>query len=137
MGMGERGVGGSKCGATAAVALIYVDPTDASQTKLVTANIGDARTVLIRGGQVRTPHKHTHTHTHTHTPFPIPETRDASLISLHERCMRARVCVCVCMCVCVSPTQPIQLSVDHVPDDPEERKRIERFNPNPKMPLVR
>lgn len=29
-----------------------------------------------------------------------------------------------------------QLSVDHVPDDEEERKRIEAQNPNPKMPLV-
>jgi protein phosphatase 1L len=30
-----------------------------------------------------------------------------------------------------------QLSVDHVPDEVSERKRIENFNPNPKMPLVR
>jgi serine/threonine protein phosphatase PrpC len=52
-------------------------------TRLVTANIGDARTVLVRGGQ------------------------------------------------------PIQLSVDHVPDNVDERDRIERFNPNPRMPLVR
>ena len=29
-----------------------------------------------------------------------------------------------------------QLTVDHVPDVVSERKRIEKFNPNPKMPLV-
>lgn len=30
-----------------------------------------------------------------------------------------------------------QLTVDHVPDDENERKRIESMNPNPKLPLVR
>lgn len=33
--------------------------------------------------------------------------------------------------------KPLQLSFDHVPDSEEERKRIEYYNPNPKMPLVR
>ena len=51
-------------------------------SRLVTANIGDARVLLIRNGK------------------------------------------------------PEQLTVDHVPDVESERKRIERFNPNPKMPLV-
>ena len=51
-------------------------------SRLVTANIGDARVLLIRDGK------------------------------------------------------PEQLTVDHVPDVESERKRIERFNPNPKMPLV-
>lgn len=30
-----------------------------------------------------------------------------------------------------------QLTRDHVPDDEEERKRIEKENPNPRLPLVR
>ncbi len=54
MGLGERGVGGSKCGATAAVAVLYEDGA-AGSTKLATANIGDARIVLIRNGQVTPP----------------------------------------------------------------------------------
>jgi protein phosphatase 1K len=57
----------------------------AQGTRLVTANVGDARILLIK-----------------------------------------------------SPGQePVQLTVDHVPDSEVERQRIERFNPNPKMPLVR
>ncbi|KAL6764716.1 phosphatase 2C-like domain-containing protein [Haematococcus lacustris] len=83
MGLGERGVGGSKCGATSALALMFADPANPGQTQLLTGNIGDARIVLVRGGQ------------------------------------------------------PVQLTVDHVPDDANERKRIEKFNPNPRMPLVR
>ena len=31
----------------------------------------------------------------------------------------------------------VQLSEDHVPDSEDERKRIERQNPNPRLPLVR
>lgn len=80
MGMGERGVGGSKCGATAATALLF---QESSGTQLVTANVGDARILLVRGDGVE------------------------------------------------------QLTEDHVPDKDSERSRIESFNPNPKMPLVR
>jgi protein phosphatase 1K len=81
MGMvGERGVGGSKCGSTAAVALIFKNK---GRSQLLTANSGDARILLLRGGQA------------------------------------------------------VQLTEDHVPDNENERNRIERFNPNPKMPLVR
>lgn len=74
LGMGERGVGGSKCGASAAVALLYTvrtlcaspvclsavhthahhitlqDTTGATQ--LLTANVGDSRVLLVRDGQV-------------------------------------------------------------------------------------
>ncbi|GFH15213.1 PPM-type phosphatase domain-containing protein [Haematococcus lacustris] len=53
MGLGERGVGGSKCGATSALALMFADPANPGQTQLLTGNIGDARIVLVRGGQVR------------------------------------------------------------------------------------
>ncbi|KAG2498572.1 hypothetical protein HYH03_003323 [Edaphochlamys debaryana] len=49
MGMGERGVGGSKCGATAATTLMF--PTPEGHTTLVTANVGDARIVLVRNGE--------------------------------------------------------------------------------------
>ena len=49
-------------------------------TKLVAANIGDARILLIKSGG----------------------------------------------------KAPVQLTFDHVPDDETERKRIERFNPNPR-----
>jgi protein phosphatase 1L len=31
----------------------------------------------------------------------------------------------------------VQLTTDHVPDDEDERVRIEAQNPNPRMPLVR
>ncbi|KAK9828457.1 hypothetical protein WJX72_000107 [[Myrmecia] bisecta] len=79
--MGERGVGGSKCGATGAVALLFLGSD--GKMKLLSANVGDARVVLARGRQA------------------------------------------------------VQLSEDHVPDSEEERIRIERTNPNPKMPLVR
>lgn len=80
MGMGERGIGGSKCGSTAAVACVF---QTADGPKLLSANVGDARVLLSRGGKV------------------------------------------------------VQLSTDHVPDNEDERKRIERQNPNPRMPLVR
>eukprot|EP00210_Caulerpa_lentillifera_P001219 g1175.t1 len=78
---GERGVGGSRCGATAATAFVFCD-NDGSQ-KLLAANIGDSRVVLIRNGTA------------------------------------------------------LQLTEDHVPDSEEERIRIEKENPNRKMPLVR
>lgn len=44
---GERGIGGAKCGATAATAVLYEAN---GQRRLLAANIGDARTLLIRGG---------------------------------------------------------------------------------------
>lgn len=81
MGLGERGVGGSKCGATAVNALLYNDKD--GSTQLLTSNVGDARILLCSRGKVQ------------------------------------------------------ELSEEHVPDKEEERKRIERQNPNPKMPLVR
>ncbi|BDA41782.1 probable protein phosphatase 2C 11 [Coccomyxa sp. Obi] len=46
-GMGERGVGGSKCGSTAAVALVF---REGGATKLLAANVGDARVLLSRKG---------------------------------------------------------------------------------------
>ena len=76
---GERGVGGAKCGSTAAVCALY---EEGGVTRLCTANVGDARIVLVRGGK------------------------------------------------------PVQLSVDHVPDDEAERKRIDRGNPNLRKSLV-
>jgi protein phosphatase 1K len=81
MGLGERGVGGSKCGATAVNAVLY--KADDGSTSLVTANVGDARIILVRDGKA------------------------------------------------------VVLTEEHVPDMESERKRIERNNPNPKMPLVR
>lgn len=82
MGMvGERGIGGSKCGATGAVAITYQDENGVPY--ILAANAGDARVVL--GGK----------------------------------------------------DEVIQMTVDHVPDSEDERKRIENQNPNPNMPLVR
>lgn len=82
MGMvGERGIGGSKCGATGAVALFYKDSSGSSS--VLAANAGDARVLL--------------------------GTKDGV----------------------------IQMTVDHVPDSEDERKRIESQNPNKNMPLVR
>jgi len=46
---GERGVGGSKCGATAANVMLYRGADGGM--KLLAANVGDARTLLIRGGR--------------------------------------------------------------------------------------
>jgi protein phosphatase 1K len=90
LGLGERGIGGSKCGATAANVLLFADPAPDAQgaTALLTANAGDARILLI----TRTPN---------------------------------------------GGTEAIPLYEEHVPDLESERKRIERNNPNPKMPLVR
>lgn len=45
----ERGVGGSRCGATAATAVLLPSPDGRQQ--LVAANVGDARVMLSRGGQ--------------------------------------------------------------------------------------
>ena len=43
--MGERGVGGGKCGATCATVLAFKEGGD---TKLLAANVGDSRALLIR-----------------------------------------------------------------------------------------
>jgi protein phosphatase 1K len=92
LGLGERGVGGSRCGATAANALLFADPApDAGgATALLTANAGDARVLLI-----------------TRSP------------GGGGKC------------------EAVPLYEEHVPDLERERERIERNNPNPKMPLVR
>eukprot|EP00230_Micromonas_polaris_P007364 CAMPEP_0117641924 /NCGR_PEP_ID=MMETSP0802-20121206/9603_1 /TAXON_ID=38833 /ORGANISM="Micromonas sp., Strain CCMP2099" /LENGTH=349 /DNA_ID=CAMNT_0005446923 /DNA_START=38 /DNA_END=1087 /DNA_ORIENTATION=- len=76
---GERGVGGAKCGSTAVVAVLF---KEGDSTKLATANVGDARTLLVRDGKA------------------------------------------------------VQLSVDHIPDDPAERRRIDAGNPNLRQSLV-
>ena len=76
---GERGVGGAKCGSTAAIVALH---EEGGATRLSTANVGDARILLIRDGKA------------------------------------------------------VQLSVDHVPDDENERKRIDRGNPNLRKSLV-
>ena len=76
---GERGVGGAKCGSTAVVAVLFEEN---GSTKLCTANVGDARTLLVRDGKA------------------------------------------------------VQLSVDHVPDDEAERRRIDAGNPNLRKSLV-
>lgn len=47
--VGERGIGGSKCGATAVNVVLYAGAGGA--TRVLAANIGDARTLLIRGGE--------------------------------------------------------------------------------------
>ena len=73
---GERGIGGAKCGSTLALAAIV------DGNKLCTANVGDARVLLIRDGKT------------------------------------------------------VQLSVDHIPDDENERKRIDRGNPNLRKSMV-
>ena len=80
MGLGPRGVGGPKCGATCAAMTIFEDK---GERFLAVHNVGDSRVYLHRNGEL------------------------------------------------------IQVSYDHVPDTEEERVRIERFNPNPKLPLVR
>ena len=59
------------------------DPPPQGTSKLLTANSGDARIVLVRGNTA------------------------------------------------------VQLSEDHVPDNEAERTRIETYNPNPRLPLVR
>ena len=46
--MGERGVGGAKCGATGAVALL-LGSGPGRPKKVVAANVGDSRVVLVRG----------------------------------------------------------------------------------------
>lgn len=47
-GMGERGIGGSKCGSTGVVAIAF---REGAKTQLLTANVGDARAVLSRKGK--------------------------------------------------------------------------------------
>jgi protein phosphatase 1L len=92
LGLGERGVGGSKCGATAVNALLFADPAPDARgaTALLTANAGDARVLLVTR--------------------PAGARGEAQAVPLYE---------------------------EHVPDLERERERIERNNPNPKMPLVR
>lgn len=81
LGIGaQRGVGGAKCGATAAVAMLFKKD---GATSLLAAGIGDS------------------------------------------------------MVMKKSKSGLEWLTTEHVPDNEEERKRIELFNPNPKMPLVR
>jgi protein phosphatase 1L len=46
--MGARGIGGPKCGSTGLVCLVYTG--EGGATTLLTANVGDARAVLVRGG---------------------------------------------------------------------------------------
>ena len=81
-GVGERGIGGAKCGSTAAFATVHTPP--GGVPTLVAANVGDARVLLRRA--------------------------DGTVL---------------------------QVTTDHVPDDEDERARIERTNPNPRLPLVR
>ena len=76
---GERGVGGAKCGSTAVIATLF---EQGGKPTLATANVGDARILLVRDGKA------------------------------------------------------VQLSVDHVPDDEAERKRIDRGNPSLRKSLV-
>lgn len=80
LGLGERGVGGSKCGSTAAVALVYKAKGVAT---LLAAGAGDARVLVCEDGK-----------------------------------------------------EPVQLTIDHVPDTESERQRIEAANPNLNMPIV-
>lgn len=47
--MGERGIGGSKCGATGAVAVLYKN--NKGKMQLLAANAGDARVLLARKGK--------------------------------------------------------------------------------------
>lgn len=47
-GFGERGVGGSKCGATGVVTLLY---SVKGKQKLLAANVGDSRALLISKGE--------------------------------------------------------------------------------------
>ncbi len=47
MGMGERGIGGAKCGSTAAVAGLLQPPN--GPPTLLAAGVGDARVLLVRG----------------------------------------------------------------------------------------
>jgi len=72
-------VGGSKCGSTAVSSTLF---QEGGVTTLCTANVGDARTILVRDGKA------------------------------------------------------VQLSVDHVPDDENERRRIDKGNPNLRKSLV-
>ena len=95
LGLGERGVGGSKCGATAANALLFADPSPDADgaTALLTANAGDARVLLLTRPGGGGPGG--------------------------------------------APLEAVPLYEEHVPDLEGERLRIERANPNPRMPLVR
>ena len=45
---GERGVGGAKCGSTAVVCTLF---EEGGSTKLCTANVGDARIIMVRDGK--------------------------------------------------------------------------------------
>eukprot|EP00747_Dinoflagellata_sp_TGD_P186062 gnl/TRDRNA2_/TRDRNA2_42900_c0_seq1.p1 gnl/TRDRNA2_/TRDRNA2_42900_c0~~gnl/TRDRNA2_/TRDRNA2_42900_c0_seq1.p1 ORF type:complete len:451 (-),score=45.28 gnl/TRDRNA2_/TRDRNA2_42900_c0_seq1:41-1363(-) len=78
-----RGLGGDRCGASAATFLVLPKDSETGKRRYLTSNVGDSRVYLLRG------------------------------------------------------TELVQLTEDHVPDDERERNRIERYNPNLRMPMVR
>jgi protein phosphatase 1L len=51
-GMGARGIGGPKCGSTGLVCLVYPS-APGGPLSLLTANVGDARAVLVRAGEAQ------------------------------------------------------------------------------------
>eukprot|EP00967_Tisochrysis_lutea_P136324 scaffold243092_cov18-Tisochrysis_lutea.AAC.1 len=73
-------------------------------------------------------------------------TADTGIANTHipqPMCQRAYVPMCIAanvgdarVLLVKSTGETVQLTVDHVPDDENERRRIQSFNPNPKLPLV-
>jgi hypothetical protein len=88
---------------------------------VATAKSGVARHIIHH-------RKDTHSHSNSHS-----HTLSHALTHIHMHAANvgdARVVLVK------NSGETIQLSVDHVPDDENERRRIQSFNPNPKLPLV-
>ena len=153
--VGERGIGGSKCGSTAAVAMVYRTPVGAGGARHAAraVSLGEhcpAGQDAASHGRLlpvgRLPHPRPRPAAEGHqtaadsqllpqpdacspTPAGAPEQKGTSQL-LTANAGDARILL-------VRGDTAVQLTEDHVPDNEDERDRIEKYNPNPRLPLVR
>jgi hypothetical protein len=147
-------VGGSKCGATAANVVVYTAPN--GTTRVLAANCGDARTLLIRGGEAIDLSEE-----HVPDKYALTGPRGGGLWGGEAARRSCRIRAATDAPHGRAPTSPLPPAAPplwderapfaritecrhhhHIPHSPSgpresERKRIEAQNPNPKNPMVR